>query len=374
MKHILSLLCTLLLLCSAASAAFDYTPYELQGYYPLDVTLLDDGTVAASAWEYEDGSGERFFTWWKDGTIIRAHLLPHELYGFNPMKRDDGSLALLYTSFNEATRDSKTPLYTCQLCTVDEQGFGQLTDISNAAISLHRECSGAFALFELRDSQAWLNLYEGTPEWSWSIPMNVDQPMSLYLARVSKNGERWLIEYNPSGIRQTEGYRLMCIEQGVVLWDRELSSACGIHLDGDGGYYLIYTTGSGNYKPLQLLHYAADGAERTHKTISSSKLVLGAMLWQDPTTGLLHLYGTAVANSRKVYPVWHLVCDADLNPVTDMDVRDCTYYGDYSPILNIAADGACHVLLHGISQTSVQPVLVPFDALPCISNPDLSIK
>ena len=84
----------------------------------------------------------------------------------------------------------------------------------------------------------------------------------------------------------------------------------------------------------------------------------------DENTGLCTLYGSAVANSRKVYTVFALTLDADLKEYA-LDVRKTDpEYCEYSPGISMAPDGTAYVIINDTrNKKKLRPVMIPFSML-----------
>ena len=115
---------------------------------------------------------------------------------------------------------------------------------------------------------------------------------------------------------------LVCVDRGKVRYRLKIPSESYMQIpDGQGGFLSTVDWPSGDYSPVKLNHY--DRAGRMDRTLELSGRevtveVFGSVADRD--TGLCTLYGTAVANSRKVYTAFAMTLDADLN-VTGLDVR-----------------------------------------------------
>ena len=89
------------------------------------------------------------------------------------------------------------------------------------------------------------------------------------------------------------------------------------------------------------------------------------------------LYGKAVANSKKIYNVFRMDLDENMNQVS-LDVRQIDYYDDYSPSVQMQKDGTLFVHCVGGEEAdrlmNVPTVLIPFDVLPVAETHGLQLK
>lgn len=96
----------------------------------------------------------------------------------------------------------------------------------------------------------------------------------------------------------------------------------------------------------------------------------------DPGSSICTLYGTAAANSRKVYNAFAITLDEDLK-VINLDVRKIDpEYGCYDPMVYTAPDGTAWVYVNDLSgKYRLWPVLIPFSMLKKSRNkPGITVK
>ena len=131
-----------------------------------------------------------------------------------------------------------------------------------------------------------------------------------------------------------------------------------------GGFFCMEGYRPAGYEPEYLMHYNADGQyDRTLILIGDDVVVHACESVTGPDSGLCTIYGSAVANSRKVYTVFAMTLDEDLN-VTRLDVRKIDPdYGEYSPVIRISSDGTAYVYIQCYTGKALYPVLIPFTEL-----------
>ena len=137
----------------------------------------------------------------------------------------------------------------------------------------------------------------------------------------------------------------------------------------DGLTAAIQCRNDGEYGPVSLSVINSENETLLTKKLSGDRLIVGSHLLLEQSDGTLAVYGSAVANSRRIYLVWRLVVDSELNLIS-LDVRDCSYHRDYGPGVSVYQDGSCWVSLEDY-HTGAPDVRVPFTALPVVSNHSL---
>ena len=160
---------------------------------------------------------------------------------------------------------------------------------------------------------------------------------------------------------------IACVDHGRMRSEVVLSmeDAWLIMPDADGGFLSQIGWNTGDYTPVSLAHYSADGERDRVLQLKGDRMVVRAMhTVADGETGNVILYGTAVAQSRYVYTAFAMTLDRDLN-VTDLDVRNIDgAYRAYSPDLEIAPDGTAWLLIGDVDgKPAHRPVMIPFSAL-----------
>ena len=83
----------------------------------------------------------------------------------------------------------------------------------------------------------------------------------------------------------------------------------------------------------------------------------------NPETGGYTLYGRAVANSRGVYTVFRMELDSQMNQQS-ISVRSFDFHQDYNYSVVVVPGGEAYIYCRTYDESYVQPVLVPFSALP----------
>ena len=183
-------------------------------------------------------------------------------------------------------------------------------------------------------------------------------------------------------VTRTSGAFAVCLDHGqeryrVALPQEETIEGRLFMPDKNGGFFCANGYRPGDYSPMYLMHYRADGQPDRKIELSGRKVVVNVCASAiDPGNGLCTLYGTAAANSRKVYTAFAMTLDEDLN-VIDLDVRKIDpEYGCYDPMVFTAPDGTAWVYINDLTgKYNLWPVLIPFSMLQKSRNkPGITVK
>jgi hypothetical protein len=161
-------------------------------------------------------------------------------------------------------------------------------------------------------------------------------------------------------------FRAVCVDHGEEEYRIWLAPQVYFQApDGNGGFFCPDDWPEGDYSPEILRHYGTDGQIDRSLEIGGNKVVIrffGSTV--DPDNRLCTLYGSAVANSRKVYTVFALTLDENMN-MRSLDVRKIDpAYRDYSPDVYLAQDGTAYVLINDMkNKPTLRPVLIPFSQM-----------
>ena len=196
-----------------------------------------------------------------------------------------------------------------------------------------------------------------------SLPGDLTDSRYTILDSVRLGDDVYLLEVSDSA--EQERF-LVCMDRGREKYRIEgPDSYYEILPDGRGGFFRTDGGPTGDYTPVCLVHYDAGGrADRTLQLGGDRVVVWVSESLADKESGLCTLYGTAVANSRKIYTAFTMTVDADLN-VCGLDVRAIDpAYRDYSPSVYLAPDGTAYVFIREPEiRKGLRPALVPFSVL-----------
>ena len=156
-----------------------------------------------------------------------------------------------------------------------------------------------------------------------------------------------------------------CVRNGEIIWQQNLLYGGNAFYAGDRTFILAETTSDDDlYADIILDHRDMEGKSLGTKRLSGDKVVksIHAILYNTETGGYT-VYGRAVANSRQVYTVFRMELDSRMNQQS-ISIRDVDFYQDYNFSVITAPNGDAYVYCRTYDETYVQPVLIPFDALP----------
>ena len=382
LKRCLVLLSAIMLTVFSSSSA-EYKSYLLtegnwQTCFPLDA----HNTVVSSRDWHEDSEPDPWYVcWYRDGVLYRelTGSIPEgdrtaRLQVPRPALWDGERLSLYYCVRTKPLKTYQqgfwipTPDPDCfevHLAEWTEEGLENDRILPEAWFDTYDNdgCDARSALVYSGD-RGRTALYNGQetllPD---SVPVNLAENILRVLPVA---GDVCLVKVmdNGNGCAQ-----VVCLDHGaeryrVTLPENEMNPGRILLPEKRGGFFCIDGYRPARYEPEILTHYGEDGRiDRTLALAGRNVVVHLLASAVSPGSGLCTLYGTAVANSRKVYTVFAMALDEDLN-VTRLDVRKIDpAYGDYSPVVMVAADGTPYVYIESYSGEYLYPVLIPFSKL-----------
>ena len=360
MKKLILLLLTGALLITAVSAGAEYKDHRLTegsaadsgiwACYPLDA---DNAIVIARSFRHP-----WHVSWYREGRLYRdlsgstddLNLIPMPVIG------QGSEFLLLRSSPKEgASRDTKS--YSSHLVRWTEEGLERVENLPDSRPAV---CYRGSVLIRDRAGSTVLQ-HDGKET---VLPAGIaDSPNDRISECVPLEEDVFLLEV----LKTAQGNNvLVCVDRGKVRYRLKIPTEYYTQIpDGQGGFLSTVDWPSGDYSPVKLNHYDRSG--RMDRTLELSGREVAVEVFgsaADRDTGLCTLYGTAVANSRKVYTAFAMTLDADLN-VTGLDVRKIDPdYRDYCPTVYLAPDGTAHVYITDVEQRyGLRPVLMPFSLL-----------
>ena len=380
MKKRLLILWVGIMLTVFSSAGAEYKNYRLtEGNwwqcFPLDA---HNAVAVCRLWLEDSEPNPWYICWYRDGQLYR------ELTGETPGGDKEARMLIPYPALWDGEHLS---MYSCVLKeelksyqqgtwipTPDPNCFDvYIADWTEGGLENDRLLSDAW--FDTYDNtgrgilvysgeKGRTALYNGTetvlPD---SIPVNLDKNI-LRILPVDEDVYLVKVMDNVNFCSQ-----LVCMDHGteryrITLPQDEILSGRILLPEKRGGFFCMDGYQSGDYTPESLAHYLEDGLyDRTLKLAGKKVVVHTCVSTPGPGSSFCTLYGSAVANSRKVYTVFAMALDEDLN-VTHLDVRKVDpAYGDFDPEVLIASDGMPYVFIECYSGKSLVPVLIPFDKL-----------
>ena len=379
MKKTVSFILTFTLLAFSACSFSEYIRYRLSVGDPLnaarDLYPLDANNVIVTCRPYDHTSWH--VTWYRNGVEYRdisglyGDRIDLDLRMPKPAGWDGETLTLYYaerigelkTIRHEYYEEADPDNYVTYTALWTESGLEQLQELTQPWNKLF--CSGQVALYS--GENGWTVRYNGQdnilpdsfPAGTWfvdCVPAGKDSFLlkfrdgdtgTLYAAYVDDGQEKYRVE--------------LPLDEAAP--GRLFSP------DREGGFLYRNGKNTGDYSPVNLVHYDQEGRyDRTVALTGDRVVIRPYAAAMDPDEGLCTLYGSLVANSRKIYTVFALTLNSDLQ-VIRQDIRKIDpEYGDYEPMIYLTPDGTayvsfCEVRSGDASWQGLSPVMIPFSQL-----------
>ena len=379
-KRFLSFLLGIMLTVVLPSAEAAYKNYQItEGNWWACFPIDEHNTVAACRDWREDGEPDPWYVcWYRDGELYRE--LSGETADADSSDRlripypalwDGEHLSMYYCvlkgklkTYQQGTWiPTKDPgCFEVHLAEWTEEGLENDRILPEAWFDTYENTDRGMLVYS--GDQGRTALYNGKetvlPD---SIPVNLQENI-IRILPVDENVCLVKVMDNTNGC-----CRLVCMDHGaeryrITLPKDEILPGRTLLQDQQGGFFCMDGYRGAGYEPETLMHYQGDGRYDRTLTLSGDRVAVHACASAaGPDSGFCTLYGSAVANSRKVYTVFAMTLDEDLN-VTRLDVRKIDpAYGDYDPDVLIASDGTPYVYIECYSNRSLWPVLIPFSKL-----------
>lgn len=377
MKKRIAALLMVLLLAAASTAGAKYDLYEVRlgdasyfvgwSFCPLDarnavVTALSDNGKPWHVGWYRDGELFRDLAGYIDDIYLEDRVIPR------PVLWDGENLTMGFSVRKEAFRS----VVKDGLVYADPDNYEDyFAEWTEKGLENRR-----FVPDGWYDAQMLGRVLFSHKNYAFSLRINgEDTPLPEGFAGLKKENllnlkyypagkERFLLSWrNTSDIYQY----IACVDHGKKRSETVLPMEEGwlILPDGTGGFLSQIGWYTGDYEPVRLAHFTADGERDRVLELKGNQVVVRALqAVTDEQSGNVILYGTAVAHSRKVYTAFAMTLDRDLN-VTDLDVRNIDpVYKAYCPDLQTAPDGTAWLLIGDVEgKVRYRPVMIPFYAL-----------
>ena len=377
-KRLLAFLAAVLL-AAAGSAGAEYKSYRAtEGNwwkcFPLDA---HNAVVVSWLWEEDSRPDPWYVCWYRDGELYRKLTGTVEESPAGRMRTPypalwDGERLSLYYCVpkeekNTCRQDGQVQAtvpdnFQVYLADWTDNGLENERVLTEAWFDTYDKSDRGIVVFSGEDGRT--ALYNGRasvlPD---SVPVNQRQNV---LRVLPVDDEGCLLK-----VMDRENYSagLVCTDRGteryrVTLPREEAGPDRPLMADRQGGFFFMNGYRGSGYEPESLTHYDGNGQYDRTVTLSGDKVVVHiSVSTAGGDSGFCTLYGTAVANSRKVYTVFAMTLDEDLN-VVSLDVRKIDpAYGDYGPLILTASDGTPYVWIENLSEKRLFPVLIPFEKL-----------
>ena len=380
MRRCFSILLVTILLAVVPCAGAEYKNYQITegnwwNCFPLDA---HNTVVVSWLWSEDSEPDPWYVCWYRDGKLYR------ELTGNVTEESSIGRMCTPYPALWDGTHLS---LYYCvlkeKLRTYPQSTWIPAPDPNCFVVHMADWTENGLENDRILP-EAWFDTYDKTDRGILvysgekgrtaiyngkktvlpdSIPVNLEKNIFRILP---VDEEVYLVK-----VMDNENYcsQMVCVDHGseryrVTLPQDEILPDRILLPEKTGGFFCLDGYRSAGYEPEYLMHYGEDGQYDRTLVLTGNRVVVHACTSTiDSENGLCTLYGSAVANSRKVYTVFAMTIDEHLN-VTHLDVRKLdAAYGDYSPEILIASDGTPYVYIESYSKRSLWPVLIPFASL-----------
>lgn len=354
------------LIAGDASSAFNWRVYALDAHNTVVTACsYDSGKPWHVTW-YRDGEKYRDLTWLIDEPYLEDHVVPE------PVIWDGEHLTVIYRlrkgKFRSVIRDGMVcpdpDNYEEHTAVWTENG---LEDTENVPDSLYNtEQYGQIIISHEKDG---FRIFAGQAE----IPLpdrirglTKEKVVNLRCFPFGKTG--CLLSYldYQEKIRDRKQH-VIAVNDGEEKFDVILAEDddWDIMPDGTGGFFVRNGWPQGDYEPVKLTHYTAEGEPDRKTELKGDQVVLRVGPAATDQKGHFILYGTAMASSRRVYTVYRMTIDENLK-VLDLDVRKIDpVYDAYGSSVYTAPDGTAYVMIYKTENKNsrLRPVLIPFDLL-----------
>lgn len=335
-----------------------YSEYALTDRYIREAPVfLDEHNMLAKAGLDPEGysTESRYLQWYQDGKLFReveCRLRDHSRWQYEGifLSLSDGNVGLATIEVN-----------ALNFYRWEEEGLTLTQGIPGKWIELYGNKNTVCAV-RTDESGTTAHLFDPDGQEIWTYEFNDLSRTAGWQARPTATDEKGTC----LAIVRAEGdlFTAFFIRDGKTAAQQNLLYGAGGFYAGDQTYILAETTSDDNlYADIILDHRDADGKRLGTKRLSGDRVVksIHAIL-KNPETGGYTVYGRAVANSRKVYTVFRIELDNQMNQQS-ISVRSFDFHQDYNYSVVVKQDGEAFVYCRTYDESYVQPVLVPFEAL-----------
>ena len=307
---------------------------------------------------------DRDLIWERDGS--RVAMLPHDDYPFHTAEVQplpDGRCAVIMSIL--PLRRVETDSYSVSFWIWSEDGIEQI-HLWHGNGCRAATCSEGFLVTFATGEAILHNLY-GEQLWSGSLGTGTFCRVQG-LAMI--NADDWacsLIDYYGDGTERA----YTRVTGGEVAWFRYTEAYSRLTPLANGCSVLIEYRNNGKPNNVDIALLDPAGEAVASRRITGDRLVIDAVRALCTEDGSLMIYGSAVANSRRIYLVWRLMITPDLTSGT-MEVRNASYHRDYSfGMRTFETDLSCWLHLNVFDDSGAPDVYVPYDALPVVTDHSL---
>lgn len=336
-----------------------YSEYALTNRYIREAPVfLDEHNMLAKAARDAEGytTESRYLQWYRDGKLFRETEYKYRepsrwQYEGIFLSLPDGEVGLVAIEAN-----------ALNFYRWNEDGLTLEKEIPGKWIELYGNTK-AFCAIKTDENGTTAHLFNPAGQEIWTCLFNDPGRLTGWQARPTATDEAGTCL---AVVRaESDLFSAFFIRDGKTVSQQNLLYGGGGFYAGDQTYILAETTSADNqYADIILDHRDANGKCLGTKRLSGDRVVKSIHAIQyHPETGGYTVYGRAVANSRKVYTVFRMELDSQLNQQS-ISVRNFDFHQDYNFSVIAVPGGEAFVYCRTYDESYVQPVLVPFDALP----------
>ena len=399
-RFIALLLAAAVFLVFGAAGAESYYEYRIHDQYfaPFSPEFFGDNNVLYHAWGDRDGNIglDWHLLWYRDGKLYRdfAYSIEKRFSQSIFLPREDNTCGVLVPGRRE--------IHMSDLGWDSDEiepaiDYAELYEWTENGLELRKQIPGCWDWADIKTTDGGFVAYDSVKgilscfdsygsllreiSMTEKIPETEIQQEMCYGKLVNLTGmmnDQCVIIFRTEVASATNArYLVLCLDHLKEKWVRKYQFSPGMVFPGDGSFYCIERVNDSNTSPVKIVRLDDRGNDLLSRTLSADKLVIGFHIKVSPETGNLMLYGKAVANSRKIFTVFRMELDENMNQAS-LDVRQVDYYDDYSPAVLMQKDGTLFVHCDGGEEAdllvNVPTVLIPFDALPTTDTYGLQLK
>jgi len=336
-----------------------YSEYALTNRYIREAPVfLDEHNMLAKAARDAEGytTESRYLQWYRDGKLFRE--IEHKYSEPSRWRFEGIFLSLPNGDVGLAAIEANALSFyrwDVEGLTLQKEMPGKWIELygnTKAICAIRTDETGTSAhLFEPAGQEIWNYQFDDPTRLAgWQARPTATEEAGTYLAIVRA---------------ESDLFSAIFIRDGKTVSQQNLRYGGGAFYSGNQTYILAETISDDNqYADIILDHRDADGNCLGTKRLSGDRIVKSVHAIQyNPETGGYTIYGRAVANSRGVYTVFRMELDSQMNQQS-ISVRSFDFHRGYNFSVIVVPGGEAYVYCRTYDESYVQPVLVPFSALP----------
>lgn len=361
----------LLLLSASALAQIDLKPYEIPSavYASFSILIHPGMYLVQNNGRINDGQAPTSVTLWNDGqkTFEKVFDDDADFRLFDIFALDENTMGYILTKWEgtnlirqyvQITADGSKPLFT----------------LPSDVVSPYLSSDCVYAIRQ-GSKQASVCLYDGQGNLQFEAPLDAARPTGLDYAP-QPDGSLSVLVLDNLSVEDTSA-SLERIQPDGSSTSIKLAQAdavtplSGQLFDDGSGVITLRTSDDSRYFYDKLIRFDAQGHILWTKALRADKAII-SVDYMKPCGNSIWLYGTAMANSRKLFTVFKLEINAD-GSIVSRDIRDFTTHSTY--LYNVAFDLQGNPYARTLSSDSAHLVAaVPFEDLPVHDDPGLMLE